>query len=188
MPNVGSPRENRRRLYSMICYSIILYASPVWAEELHKFKAKRELIALWNLQKQVSITVITAYRTVALHLSLLGRIFSIEMQADILQQLYLEKRKALERGNVDEEALHALHRRLLIEAVIFGKQNLGNPLYWEKSERRSVTPTTRLDEQSLWRANIQNDADYFGAMDALRYSCTELEKLIHLHASSVTIV
>lgn len=35
----------------------------MWAEGLHKFKAKRELIALWNLQKQVSITVITAYRT-----------------------------------------------------------------------------------------------------------------------------
>lgn len=118
-------------LYSMIVHSIILYVSPMWAEELHKFKAKRKLIALWK--KQVNITVITAYRTVALHSTLLmTRIFLIEMQVDILQQLYLEKRKALERGNVDEEALHALHRRLLIEAVIFGKQNLENPLYLGK--------------------------------------------------------
>lgn len=52
MPNVGGSRENRRRLYSLIVHSVILCAAPLGVKELHKTKAKKELMALWNLQNK----------------------------------------------------------------------------------------------------------------------------------------
>lgn len=54
-------KENRRRLYSLVVHSVLLYAAPVWADEFRKSKAKKELTELWNLQKQIGIRVISPF-------------------------------------------------------------------------------------------------------------------------------
>lgn len=48
MPNIGGPKENKRRLYSAVTHSILLYAAPVWATELTASRAKKELGKLYN--------------------------------------------------------------------------------------------------------------------------------------------
>lgn len=55
MPNIGGLKEEKRRLYSSVIHSILLYVAPVWIEEICTFKAKKELANLQNIQKRIGI-------------------------------------------------------------------------------------------------------------------------------------
>lgn len=63
MPNVGGPREKKRRLYASVVHSIILYAVPAWVDAMAKKSSKRRLL---SVQRQVALRVAAAYRTVSL--------------------------------------------------------------------------------------------------------------------------
>lgn len=61
MPNLRGPAEKRRRLYSNVINSIILYGVPIWAEMISKNKEIKE--KLRRIQRNVGLRVISAYRT-----------------------------------------------------------------------------------------------------------------------------
>lgn len=54
MPNLGGPRESRRRFYNYVVHSVILYPAPVWAEELLTKAATKELQLLWNSKNRLA--------------------------------------------------------------------------------------------------------------------------------------
>ena len=63
LPNFGGPREKVRRLYTAVTQSMLLYGSPIWAED-RKITPKNTK-ALRKVQRLMAIKVIKAYRTIS---------------------------------------------------------------------------------------------------------------------------
>jgi len=63
MPNLGGPKELRRKLLVSVVHSILLYGAPVWAETLEYSKTNLEELA--RVQRRAVLRSICAYRTVS---------------------------------------------------------------------------------------------------------------------------
>jgi len=61
MPNVGGPREARRKLLASVVHSIILYGAPVWGPSLEYSKQRTD--QLLSVQRRATLGCICAYRT-----------------------------------------------------------------------------------------------------------------------------
>ena len=62
MPNIGGPREAKRRLISSAAHSQMLYAAPVWAEKLAKDNVRSKYV---QVQRRLALRIVSAYRTVS---------------------------------------------------------------------------------------------------------------------------
>lgn len=62
MPNIGGPKEAKRRLISSAVISKMLYAAPVWATSLEKQSIRRKYN---QIQRRMAIRVVSAYRTIS---------------------------------------------------------------------------------------------------------------------------
>ena len=62
MPNIGGPREAKRRQVASVVNSKLLYAAPVWAKALQYHAIQRKL---FSAQRLVALRVVSAYRTVS---------------------------------------------------------------------------------------------------------------------------
>lgn len=62
MPNVGGPKQPRRKLLASVALSVMMYAAPVWATKTDSVATVRE--ALQKAQRGGALAVISAYRTV----------------------------------------------------------------------------------------------------------------------------
>ena len=62
IPNIGGPREAKRRLVASVMHSKLLYAAPVWANALQHHAIRRKLI---SAQISVVLRRVSAYRTVS---------------------------------------------------------------------------------------------------------------------------
>lgn len=140
MPNTGGPKENKRRLYSSVIHPILLYA-PVWAEEMRVKKAKKELTKLQNVQKQVCIRMISAYKTVSyISALLMARILPIEYQADMLRKLYLKTKEMIETSTLDTLQLHRHYKNLTEKSIFKWRIKLNKPSLPDKRVRSALLP------------------------------------------------
>lgn len=62
MPNVGGPKSKTRLLISSVVKSILLYASPIWADALTTKSSLQNLNAAY---RQTALRVISGYRTIS---------------------------------------------------------------------------------------------------------------------------
>lgn len=62
MPNVGGPREAKRRVLASVFHSKLLYAAPVWAAVTSNYSLEGKLA---SAQRGVALRIISAYRTVS---------------------------------------------------------------------------------------------------------------------------
>lgn len=63
MPNIGGPKEPRRKLLMSVVYSVMLYGCPVWGHTLAY--AKSSVDALMRVQRRAALRSSCAYRTVS---------------------------------------------------------------------------------------------------------------------------
>ncbi|XP_022161493.1 uncharacterized protein LOC111027430 [Myzus persicae] len=63
MPNLGGPREDRRRLLSSVVHSVLLYGAPSWAQTLEIVPGN--VRTLNRAQRRVLLRCVCAYRTVS---------------------------------------------------------------------------------------------------------------------------
>lgn len=146
MPNVRGPKEDRRMLYSAVAHSILLYAAPVWSEELQTKKTTKELAILQGIQKQIALRIILGYRTVSYIAALmLARILPIEFQSEILRRLYLRKKEFLNLGHIDNAELAKYQKTLTEDAINRWKVKLNKPSLPGKRIRIAFLP-----QLSLW--------------------------------------
>lgn len=69
MPNIKGPEETKRRLYSHVVHSALLYAAPIWSERLAESKSLQ--IPFKRLQKSLALRVIRGYKTVSFKAAIL---------------------------------------------------------------------------------------------------------------------
>ena len=62
MPNIGGPREAKRRPVASVVNSKLLYATPVWPNALQNHAIQRKLL---SAQRSVALRIVSAYRTVS---------------------------------------------------------------------------------------------------------------------------
>lgn len=63
MPNIGGPREHRRRLLAAVIHSVLLYGAPTWAHTLEVVPVNAR--AINRAQRNALLRSICAYRTVS---------------------------------------------------------------------------------------------------------------------------
>lgn len=64
MPNLRGPSDCRRRLYSNVLTSIVMYGAPIWCDAL--LESKVSMRKLQGCQRSMAIRVCSAYRTTLL--------------------------------------------------------------------------------------------------------------------------
>lgn len=107
MPNVGGPREGRRRLLTSVVHSVLLYGAPSWAPTLPY--NPRGVRVLASVQRRAAIASVGAYRTVSYDaVTVVSRTIPIDLMAHERSRAF-EARRALRPavtiGNrVEEEA------------------------------------------------------------------------------------
>lgn len=62
MPNIGGPRQTRKRLLATVVSSVLLYGAPVWAKSLEITSYRKTMS---SVQRLSAIRVASAYRTVS---------------------------------------------------------------------------------------------------------------------------
>lgn len=63
MSNIRGPGETKRRLYTHVIHSVLLYAAPVWSEKLAASKTQQ--IPFKRLQKSIALRVIRSFKTLS---------------------------------------------------------------------------------------------------------------------------
>ncbi|KAL4150143.1 hypothetical protein QTP88_003977 [Uroleucon formosanum] len=63
MPNLGGPRESRRRLLTSVVHSVMLYGAPTWAPDLAHSRTGPKVLA--SVQRLAALSSVCAYRTVS---------------------------------------------------------------------------------------------------------------------------
>lgn len=111
MPNVGGPREHRRRLLSAVVNSVLLYGAPTWARTLQYVPGNAR--ALNKTQRKVLLRVVCAYRTVS---ETAANILSSTPPADLLamerEAEYLRKRGRSGGGDFRDDTYQRWNARI----------------------------------------------------------------------------
>lgn len=63
MPNIGGPKEPRRKLLVSVVHSVILYGAPVWGPDLQYSKSRVD--KLMRIQRRAALRSSCAYRSVS---------------------------------------------------------------------------------------------------------------------------
>lgn len=103
MPNLGGPKECRRRLLMSVVNSILVYAYPVWADKL---TVKRNVETLSRAQRRGALRCVSAYRTVSrVAASVLAGIPPIDLIVAGLLEVQLAVAAGRDRRAAKDEAL-----------------------------------------------------------------------------------
>ncbi|KAI4476354.1 hypothetical protein M0804_013669 [Polistes exclamans] len=114
LPNLHGPRERKRRLYSSVIHSVLLYGAPVWWRAVVGDQRVRR--AVRALQRKMAIRVCCAYRTVSFHAAMMvAGIIPLDHLAPRLAEVYATLKDA--EGPVPPNIRAALGAFAMIRAV-----------------------------------------------------------------------
>ncbi|KAI4476276.1 hypothetical protein M0804_013730 [Polistes exclamans] len=114
LPNLHGPREKKRRLYSSVIHSVLLYGAPVWWRAVVEDQRIRR--AVRALQRKVAIRVCCAYRTVSFHAAMMvAGIIPLDHLAPRLAEVYVTLKNA--EGPVSPDIRAALGAFARMEAI-----------------------------------------------------------------------
>ena len=117
IPNIGGPREAKRRLVASAVNSKLFYAAPIWTSALNNHAILKKL---FSAQRGVVMRIISAYRTVSTSAVLvLASVPPIDLLAKERQETF-QLRKELTCADLQEiarakEAIRKDGRRRLVE-------------------------------------------------------------------------
>jgi ribose 1,5-bisphosphokinase PhnN len=78
MPNLRGAQSTRRKLFSSVVHSKLLYGAAVWMEAL---KIKKNIEVLTRVQRRVLLRIASGYRTIsAVALQVITGVLPVELQ------------------------------------------------------------------------------------------------------------
>ena len=91
LPNIGGPRQNRRKLLASVTTSIMMYAAPVWADSVRTTSYKRQLVSVY---RRSALRVVCGFRTVSYEAAcVLSGMVPMELLADERRRMYCRGRQ-----------------------------------------------------------------------------------------------
>ena len=118
MPNIGGPREAKRRLVASVVNSKLLYAAPIWTSALNIHAILKKLFLA---QRGVVMRIISAYRNVSTSAVLvLANVPPIDLLAEERKEPFQLRKELTCLTNLQEiarakEAIRKDGRRRLVE-------------------------------------------------------------------------
>ena len=118
MPNIGGPREAKRRLVATVVNTKLLYAAPVWTSALNNHDIQKKL---FSAQKGVVLRIVSAYQTLSTSAVLvLASVPPIDILAEERKETFQLRKELTCLTNLQEiarakEAIRKVGRRRLIE-------------------------------------------------------------------------
>ena len=86
MPNIGGPREAKRRLVASVVNSTLLYATRIWKSALSNHAILKKL---FSAQRGVVMRIVSAYRTVSTSAVLvLPSVTSIDLLSEVRKETF----------------------------------------------------------------------------------------------------
>ena len=86
MPSTGGPKPAKRRLLATVINSVILYASPVWAEAMNVIETRKKLTSIYRLSV---LRTICGFRTVPFEAAcVVAGMIPIDIQVDETKRIY----------------------------------------------------------------------------------------------------
>ena len=110
MPNIGGPREAKRRLVASVVASKLLYAAPVWTSALNNHAIQKKL---FSAQRCVVLRIVSVYRTVSTSAVLvLASVPLIDLLAEERKENFQLRRELTCLTNLQEiaRAKEAIHK------------------------------------------------------------------------------
>ncbi|KAJ8912476.1 hypothetical protein NQ315_014576 [Exocentrus adspersus] len=99
MPNIGGPRESKRRLLSSVIHSQILYAAPVWEGIVNNKGLTQKLT---SVQRTMNLRICSAYRTTSADaVGVIAGVISIDLQIRERAATY----RGIQKGAAKERVL-----------------------------------------------------------------------------------
>ena len=102
MPNVGGPREAKRRLVARVVNLKLLYAAPVWTSALNNHAIQEKL---FSAQRGVVLKIVSAYRTVStIAVLVLASVLPIDLLAEERKEIFQLRKELTCLTNLPEVA------------------------------------------------------------------------------------
>lgn len=90
MPNIGGPRQSKRKIVSTVVSSLILYAAPVWSEALKVKSTARKVLSVYRM---CALRICSSYRTTSEEAAyVISGMIPLDILADEATRLYERKR------------------------------------------------------------------------------------------------
>ena len=97
MPNIGGPREAKRRLVASVVNSKRLYAAPIWTSALNNHAILKKL---FSAQRGVVMRIVSVYRTVSTStLLVLASVTQIDLLAEERKETFQLRRSSPAKQN-----------------------------------------------------------------------------------------
>ena len=118
MPNIGGPREAKKRLVASVVNSKLLYAAPIWTSALNNHSILKRL---FSAQRGVVERIVSAYRTVStIAVLVLASVPPIDLLAEERKETFQLSKELTCLTNLQEiarakEAIRKDGRRRLVE-------------------------------------------------------------------------
>lgn len=137
MPNISAARPTKRKLLSNVAHSILLYGSPIWADDM----SATGWSALLKVQRRLCLRVVSAYCTTSMDaISVIAGIVPLDLQARDRKKLH-ERRRNPGSTAPEEDSLSTWQRR------------------WDSSTKGRWTHTL-IPKISLWVTRKHGETDY----------------------------
>ena len=102
MPNIGGPREAKRRLVTSVVNLKLLYVAPAWTSALKNYAIQKKL---FSAQRGVILRIVLAYRTVLTSAELvLGSVPPIDLLAEEMKKTFQLRKELTCFTNLQEIA------------------------------------------------------------------------------------
>ena len=91
MPNLGGPKQERRRLLMKVMTSIAVYAAPIWAKAMDKSPYKSGMNAAY---RRSALSVISAFRMVSKNAAVvIAGMMALKLVVDIEKRKHYTRRE-----------------------------------------------------------------------------------------------
>lgn len=102
MPNLRGPQENKRKLYSNIIQSVVMYGVPIWGDSFIKNTTIQR--PLMRTQKYMATRIIAGYKTISYEIAtLLARTPPWVLVVEKYKGIYLKRREAKREDRWDRK-------------------------------------------------------------------------------------
>lgn len=146
MPNIGGPRQIRRKLLSSVVSSVMLYASPIWSEAMAVTSYARQVTSVY---RRAALRVARAFRTVSYDaVCVIADMTPIQLMAEERAEIY---RRRCDDPSTDRHTIAAEAKMTLMTRW----QQI-----WDASTKGRWTHRL-IPDVNVWSKREHREVDYY---------------------------